>query len=157
MGLLKPLRNSKGQALNEMLIVIPLLLILAASLSQLAILIREKVQFEHACGLAVRQYALGQFPKEEIANALWNNLGAEQKYFDKGSVNISAQDTKTLLGRDFRGQFVFLRTVMKEGLFNYGGGDWTITIRYRSFPLLGVLLPNGILFQTRLSVLRHPA
>lgn len=154
---LKPMLKSKGQALSEMLIVIPLLLILAASLAQLTILIREKIKFENACGLAARQYALGQFSQGEISSAVWADLGNEQRYFDKGSISISTQEPKTLFGGDLQSRLGFLGSVMKEGLFNYGGGDWTITIRYRSFPLLGALLPNGFLFQTRLAVLRHPA
>ncbi len=140
-----------------MLIVIPLLMLLAAGLGQLTLLIQEKIKFENACWKAARQFALGQFNSPEMENNVWENLGSDQRYFEKSSINISYQQPKTLLGGDLRSRLGFLGSVMKEGLFNYGGADWTITVRYRAIPLLGALFPDGILFQTRLAVLRHPA
>lgn len=150
-------RDHRGQALNEMLIVIPLLMILATGLSQLTIMVQEKIEFENACGRAARQFALGQFSSSDIGNTVWVDLGPAQKYFEKDSINIYTQQPKTLFGGDLQAKFGFLGGLAKDGLVNYGGADWTIAIRYRAIPLLGALFPNGVLFQTHLAVLRHPA
>ncbi|HVZ80576.1 MAG TPA: TadE/TadG family type IV pilus assembly protein [bacterium] len=150
-------RRQRGQALHEMLVVIPLLILLAAGLAQLTLVIRAKIAFEDACGKAARIFALGDIRSKDLGPSLWENLGPDQKYFDQGSILVSARQPNSLLGGDLQEDLGFLGMVMKEGLFNYGGADWIVTIRYRGAPVLGPLFPNGILFKAQLAVLRHPA
>ena len=149
-------KEDKGQAMAEILLCIPLLLLLAAGMTQFGMLFLSKVHFEHACGEAARAYNLGLISSEGFADSLWENLSSYQNCFDKGSIQVSVEGTQSILGGDTTQKLGFIAKYVKGSIFNYGGEQWIITANCKVVPLFGVLFPKGVPFTTQLAVLRHP-
>jgi Flp pilus assembly protein TadG len=150
------LTQEKGQAMAEMLLCIPLLMLLAAGMVQFSLLFLSKVHFEYACGETARAFNLGQISSEGFADSVWDQLQPYQKLFDKNSIQISVGESQSVLGGDETAQLSLLSRYVQGSIFNYGGQEWTVTIHCKVTPLFGVLFPNGVPFSTQLAVLRHP-
>lgn len=149
-------QNDRGQAMAEMLLCIPLLLLLAAGMAQFGTLFLSKVHFEYACGESARAYNLGLISSDGFADSLWENLQTYQNCFDKNSIQVSVKGTQSILGGDATQKLGFLGKYVKGALFNYEGQEWTVTINCKAVPIFGILFPNGVPFTTQLAVLRHP-
>ncbi len=152
--------KSTGQALVEMLLVIPLLFLLTAGAIQFTILFQARSAFDKACGEAARQYAANQLKDSSaITDAVWNDMGFYQSYFNKQSLNISTQAPQTTIGDTFFNAIDALgplATKIKAYLINYTGQTWIVTIYCTPPSLVAVIFPNGIPFQSQLTLLKYP-
>lgn len=156
----KKYSKSTGQALVEMLLVIPLLFLLTAGAIQFAILFQACSAFDKACGEAARQYAANQLiDSSAITEAIWNDMGFYQSYFNKQSLSISAQAPQTTIADIFSNSvdaFGPLATKIKSYLINYTGQTWIVTIYCTPPSSVAVIFPNGIPFQSQLTILKYP-
>jgi len=150
-------RCLSGQATSEMLIVVPLLFLLAAGTIQFSLIFLAKIQFEHACGEAARQYAAGLLRTDyAFKSVVWENLKPRQNHFIRGSINISVGKTSAYRDPLLGGNAQFLNAVSKNVL-DYDGEKWTVVIRSSPPPFFSLIFPDGIPFASTLAVLRHPA
>jgi hypothetical protein len=162
MANLKTLKNQEGQALTEMLIVIPLLFLFAAGMIQFSALFLAKTSFEHACGQAARNFAAGNLDSSEFSKNIWDNLGRYQRFFDQGTLIVIQGQTSSLVSQDFlnnldnTSRFGPYLSKIKSILLNYTGQKWNVVINYKSPPLFGLIFPTGIPLQTDLAVLKYP-
>jgi Flp pilus assembly protein TadG len=149
-----------GQALIEMLLVIPLLFLLTAGAIQFTMLFQARSAFDKACGEAARQYAANKLKdSSSITNAIWNDMGFYQSYFNKQSLDISTQVPQATIADTFFNAIDVLGPLaskIKSYLINYAGQSWTITIYCTPPSLITVIFPNGIPFQSQLTVLKYP-
>jgi Flp pilus assembly protein TadG len=149
-----------GQALVEMLLVIPLLFLLTAGAIQFTMLFQARSAFDKACGEAARQYAANQLKDSfAITNAIWNDMGFYQSYFNKQSLTISTQAPQATIADIFFNAIDALGPLaskIKSYLINYAGQTWVVTIYCTPPSLVAVIFPNGIPFQTQLTVLKYP-
>jgi Flp pilus assembly protein TadG len=157
-----PKNHSKptGQALVEMLLVIPLLFLLTAGAIQFTMLFQARNAFDKACGEAARQYAANQLKDSSaITDAIWNDMGFYQSYFNKQSLSISTQAPQTTIANTFFNAIDSLGPLaekIKSYLINYTGQAWTVTIYCTTPSLVAVIFPDGIPFQSQLTVLKYP-
>ena len=152
-------RNEKGQALAEMMLALPLLLLLAAGTVQLSLLISAKTSFEHACGQAARQYAAGASSPFDFTQAIWTALGPDQRFFEQTTLRIIPSPTSSVAGQSFLDNAGFLGgfiSKVKSFLLNYSGQKWVVVINYKTKPLFSALFSQDIPFQTELGVLKYP-
>jgi|SRR5665213_47591 len=156
----KKLLKPTGQALVEMLLVIPLLFLLAAGAIQFTILFQARSAFDKACGEAARQYAANQLKDSSaITDSIWNDMGFYQSYFNKQSLNISTQAPQASIADTFFNALDALgplATEIKSYLISYTGQTWIVTICCTSPSLVAVIFPSGIPFQSQLTVLKYP-
>lgn len=152
--------NPTGQALVEMLLVIPLLFLLTAGAMQFTVLFQARSAFDKACGEAARQYAANQLKDSSaIADAIWNDMGFYQSYFNKQSLNISTQAPQANIADTFFNAIDALGPLaaeIKSFLINYTGQTWVVTIYCMPPSLVAVVFPRGIPFQNQLTVLKYP-
>jgi Flp pilus assembly protein TadG len=157
---LKKRPKPTGQALVEMLLVIPLLFLLTAGAIQFTMLFQARSAFDKACGEAARQYAANQLKDSPaITSAIWNDMGFYQSYFNKQSLNISTQAPQANIADTFFNAIDALgplATKVKSYLINYTGQAWTVTIYCTPPSLIAVIFPGGIPFQSQLTVLKYP-
>ncbi len=161
MALFKLTHKFRGQALTEMVLVIPLLTLMLAGVIQLTLLFQARVVFDKACGDVAREYAAGTVnDSNAFSDEFWVRLGPYQKYFIRNSLSVGTQNPKpslidTIVQKiDSAGP---IAQKLKGFVINYGGKAWTITINY-SLPFSPTfILPNGISFQNQVTVLRYPA
>jgi TadE-like protein len=159
------MRNPKGQALAETLLVIPILALLAFGLVQFAVFFSAKSAFEYACGQMARQYACGRISAGgDLSDSIWNALGSYQRFFNAGTLQISASPFTSQVADPFlstaalmpgpAGSFL---SKAQGALLNYSGQTWIITLQYDGLPFSRLLMPNGVRIQTQLAVLKYPA
>jgi Flp pilus assembly protein TadG len=168
---LKKTFNPSGQALTEMLLVIPLLFLLAAGAVQFTILFQARNAFDQACGETAREYSANQLKDStSITKAIWNNLGLYQSFFREQSLELTTRDSNpTLLGTiiksadKFIGRFVSAVTFfspyagsLTPPYINYTGQSWIVTINCTPPSLVAVLFPSGVPLQAQLTVLKYP-
>jgi len=151
--------SQKGQALTEMLLVIPILCLMAAGLIQFTQLFLAKNAFEQACGLAARDYAASEIDDTQFIEDAWDNLGDAQRYFIPGTLltvpSPGSSSTANLLTNNL-GALGSLFSKIKSVLVNYSGQKWLIRIQFRAPIFFGTLFPGGLTFQTQLAVLKYP-
>jgi hypothetical protein len=154
---------SRGQAMVEMVLSTPLLFLMIAGMVQFTLLFLAKVQFEHACGVAARQYASGIVNNDSMQNEIWNNLGGYQIYFEKNSIQLVSERPSSPAGNFVSrfGRWIsplsrILRNIGVDTPFSYGGFKWQVTARCKIFSSFGVLFGRGITFKTQLAVIRFP-
>ena len=151
--------NPNGQALTEMLLVIPMLFLMTAGMVQFAFLFMAKTSFEHACGQAARDYAGQKIDPTIFSDDIWRNLGTEQRFFNKETLLAVPSPTSSLVAQTFLGNIDILGPLIskiKSSLLNYSGKKWTVVIFFKSAPFFGVVFPAGIPFQTELAILKYP-
>jgi hypothetical protein len=156
---MKPSSPQKGQALTEMVLVIPILCLMAAGLIQFTHLFLAKNAFEQACGLAARDYAAGGIDGSQFTGDAWENLGENQRYFIPGSLSavpIPGSTSAANLLTDNLGVLGPLLSKIKSVFVNYAGKKWIVTVRFKGPPFFGMLFPGGLAFQTQLAVLKYP-
>ena len=150
-----------GQALVEMVLVLPLLFLLIAGAIQFTILFQARTAFDKACGEAARQYSAGKLTNSLfITNAIWNDMGSFQSYFVKSSLNIVTQTPEASIADTFFNSFDALgpwAQKVKSYFINYTGQTWTITINCIPPSLVAIMFPAGIPFQCQLTVLKYPS
>jgi hypothetical protein len=155
--------DSTGQALIETLLSIPLLFLLAASAIQFTILFQARCAFDKACGEAARQYAANLLKDTpSITAAIWNDLGPYQLYFNQQSLNITTQISQTTIEDTVSNSlgnlgFPSIVSKFKSYVINYGGQSWSVTISCTPPSLVAVIFPNGIQFQSQLSLIKYPS
>jgi Flp pilus assembly protein TadG len=153
--------SSSGQSLIEMLLVIPLLFLLTAGAIQFTILFQAHGAFDKACGEAARQYAANKLKDSSaITDAIWKDIDFYQSYFTKQSLSISTQASQATVADTFLnaiGSLGPLASQIKSYFINYSGQSWTVTISCTPPPLISVVFPNGIPFQSQLTILKYPA
>ncbi len=149
-----------GQALVEMLLVIPLLFLITAGAIQFTMLFQARNAFDKACGEAARQYAANQVKDSSaIAEAIWKDMGFYQSYFNQQSLSISVQAPQATIANTFLnaiGSLGPLAAKIKSYLINYTGQSWTVTIYCTPPSLITIIFPNGISFQNKLTILKYP-
>jgi hypothetical protein len=157
------LNDSKGQATPEMILSIPLLFLLMAGMVQFTLLFLAKTQFEHACGEAAREYSAGLINPDRVKNEIWENLGNFRSYFNQNDIQVSAGSPSSPVDqlKSHFGGFLtplshVLRDVGVDSPFSYGGYTWEITARYEMTPFFEPLFRQGVIFKTKLAVLRYP-
>jgi Flp pilus assembly protein TadG len=152
--------NQTGQALVEMLLVIPMLFLLTAGAIQFTMLFQARNAFDKACGEAARQYAANQLKDSSaITDTIWKDMGFYQSYFNKQSLSISTQAPKATIANTFFNAIDGLGPLaakIKSYLINYTGHAWTVTICCRPPSLVAVIFPVGIPFQSQLTILKYP-
>lgn len=151
--------HPEGQALTEMVLVLPLLCLMAAGLIQFSQMFLAKIAFEQACGLAARDYAASEIDDNQFTNDAWEDLGSDQKYFIYSSLQASAlTPSLSALGRLTQNLPCLgpLYSKLKSFVSNYTEKKWVATIQYKATPFFAPLFPNGILFQTQLAVIKYP-
>ena len=157
------MKNTKGQALTETILVIPILSLLAFGLIQFAVFFSAKTAFEYACGQMARQYACGRISETtDLSDSIWNALGSYQRFFDAGSLQISASPLSSQIAAPFLsiaggmpGAGLFT-SMLKDGVLNYSGQTWTVTLQYNGLPFSHLFMPQGVQVQTQLAVLKYP-
>jgi Flp pilus assembly protein TadG len=161
MAKFKKISKSSGQALVEMLLAIPLLFLLTAGAIQFTILFQARSAFEKACGEAARQYAANRLKDSAaITDAVWKDMGPYQSYFRKQSLRISTQAPQAAIADTFFNAIGSLgpwASKVKSYLINYTGQSWTVTVNCVPPSLVAVLFPDGIPFQSQLTVLKYPS
>jgi Flp pilus assembly protein TadG len=159
------LQKSRGQAMVEMILVLPILFLLAAGIIQFSQLFLAYVQFEHACGEAAREYAGGMIDNDTFSEEIWNNLGAYQPLFDPAFIQVRVEEPTSPLGSwisnnggmmDDLTRFTKAAHIPAGSIFDYEGQKWNVTSSCKVTPFFGVLFENSITFKTQLAVLRHP-
>jgi hypothetical protein len=157
----KKLKRSRGQALTEMILVVPLLALMLAGTIQLTLLFQAQITFDKVCGDVAREYAAGLINDPSSFGAeLWLRLGSYQGSFDKNSISIDCQaPTPTLTDAilqkiDAAGP---IAAEVRSYLVNYGGHTWTAHINYIPLFYPSFVFPNGIKFQSQITLLRYPA
>jgi hypothetical protein len=157
------LTDSKGQAMPEMILGIPLLFLFMAGMVQFTLLFQAKTQFEHACGEAAREYSAGLIDPDRLKNEIWENLGNFRSYFNQNDIKISTGSPTSPIGRlmsHFGGFLTPLSHVLHDvgvdNPFSYGGYAWEITARCEMTPFFEPLFRQGVIFKTQLAVLRYP-
>jgi hypothetical protein len=156
-------KASSGQAMVEMVLSIPLLFLMIIGMIQFTLLFLAKVQFEHACGVAAREFASGTVNNGQIKTEVWNNLGAYQIYFEKNSIQLVSEKPSSPIG-NFVSRFGrwlspltrILRNIGVDTPFSYGGFKWQVTAKCKIFSWFGVLLGRGVNFKTQFAVMRFP-
>ncbi len=144
----------RGQALVEIILALPILLLFVAGISQLAVTFLCYVQFEHACGEAARQYAAGTINKDALGSRIANNLGNLSGYFDIGSLDIRIQTPSNNAEKALdkvRHSISYFPFVP-----HYEGYEWSISIKVHPPFLFKLIFPNGITFRTVMQVYRYP-
>jgi len=154
-------RNFSGQAVVEMVLALPLLLLMAAGIAQFSQLFLARVQFEHACGEAAREYAAGSIASSSFAREVWNNLGPYRSRFDLDSIQVSLDPPVAFpsqSGNSIPGLSMFTSAahVAFGKALDYEKGKWWVTANCRAIPFFGLLFKDGVPFKTQLAVLRHP-
>jgi hypothetical protein len=157
------LNDSKGQAMPEMLLSIPLLFLFMAGMVQFTFLFLAKTQFEHACGQAAREYSAGLIGPDHLKKNIWENLGNYQSDFDQNEIVILTGSPSSPVDRlmSHFGGFLtplshVLRDIGVDSPFSYGGYEWEITARCEITPFFEPLFSHGVVFKTQLAVLRYP-
>lgn len=160
------MQDPQAQAMVEMLVALPALLLLAAAAVQFSILFLAKVQFEHACGEAARKYSAGLLTESSLPSGIWNSLGQTQSAVLQGSIHLSQvpKDVsffeKTGLPSGSKG---ILRSIGETiripmtTLLDYGGGTWTAEALLKPPPFFRLLFANGVPIRTQFAILRHPS
>ncbi|HVM32206.1 MAG TPA: TadE family protein [bacterium] len=160
------MRDEKGQAMSELILVLPLLTGLILGLMQMAVFLSARCAFEYACGQAARQYAGGFLSDPTTAglsNALWAGLGTYQRFFDPGSFQITPVPATSEILAPFQktagllpGPLGSFLNQSAGRLLNYGGQWWVLRIRFKGLPLASWLLPQGVWVETQMCVLKYP-
>ena len=150
----------------EMVLAITITFLMLAGVIQLSILFEARVQFDHACGEAARQYDTRSInTDEEFQTEIWDNLGYFKQFFDKSSIQVTAEEPTDALsswmatnqkGLGFLDDIFSMAGKAKNLIFNYSGRKWTVTINCNPPVFFALLFPNGVPFQTQLAVLRYP-
>ena len=143
----------KGQALTEMVLSLPILLLFTAGIVQLAVLFLSDVQFEHSCGEAARLYAAGVIDEDSMAHQIYANLGHFQRYFDPDSLSVSIQEPRSTAAAALdraRSAISFIPFTI-----NYEGYEWRVGIRCIPPFFFKVLMPQGVAFHTVMQVYRY--
>jgi Flp pilus assembly protein TadG len=160
------MKNDKGQALTEMLLVVPLLLGLVLGLAQFIIFFSARSAFEYACGQTARQYSCGLIPDDAgsgFSSAIWNGLGSYQRFFDPSSLSLSTSALASQAAGPFQGALGFLPgpagtfiSKTQNALLNYSGDLWVVSVRYQGLSFGKILAPRGVVLQTQMAVLKYP-
>lgn len=161
------MKNEKGQALTETLLVIPLLAGLVFGLAQFAVFFSARCAFEYACGQTARQYACGLVSGgagNALEASIWNALGSYQRFFDPSSLSLSTSALASQVTGPFQGALGFLPgpaggflTRAGNSVLNYDGGLWVVSVRYQGLSFPKFLAPQGVTLRTQMAVLRYPA
>jgi len=155
------LKKSKGQALAEMIIVIPLLMIMLVGVVQLTALFQARIAFEKISGDVAREYAAKTInDSSAFAQEFWTRLGPYQSLFVQSSISVASQPPQPSAIDSLLDAFDTLGPIaaqIKSYFINYEGQTWSVSINCVPpfFPLS--VLPNGIQFQTTVTLLRYPA
>lgn len=151
-------RHSAGQAMAEMVIAIPLLLLLAAGMVQFAILFLSSVQFEHACGEAGRLYAAGIVNKRSLQPRIVEGLGGYRRFFDLDSLQVSTEFPSSKTASVLQKTHDALTSIPAvQWGFDYDGAKWRVSIRCKPPFLFKPLFPEGIPLTTTFQVYRYPS
>lgn len=154
MNHLSKTKSQRGQAMAEMLICVPILFLLVAGIVQFSILFASRVQFEHSCGEAARQYCAGLIDKDSLGPKIYENLDFFQKYFDPKSLTVTLQQPQSTADStmdDARNAINFIPFIP-----NYDGYEWAVDIKCVPPFFLKLLFPSGINFYTVMQVYRYP-
>ncbi len=149
----------RGQALTEMILVIPLLCLMAAGLIQFSQLFLAQNAFDQACGLAARDFAASEIDDTLFSQDAWENLGPDQKYFIPSSivsVPLSGSSSTSNLLINNLNVLGPLFSKLKSVFVNYSGEKRLVTIQFKGPAFFGLIFPTGITFQTQLAVLKYP-
>jgi Flp pilus assembly protein TadG len=153
--------HNNGQALTEMLLVIPLLCLLLAGTIQFTILFQARSAFDQACGNEERKYAANLTQDSaSITEDIWKNLGSYQTYFNKSSIKLDVQAPQPSAASvifNALGNLGPLADKVKSYFINYTGQSWTVTINCTPPALMAFLFPNGIPFKSQFTVLKYPS
>jgi len=147
-------QDQKGQAMAEMVICIPILCLLMAGIFQFGVLCTSRVQFEHACGEAARQYAAGLIDKDSLGPKIYENLGSFQKYFDSQSLTVTIQEPQSTANSVMDKVRNAVRLI--PFIIDYDGSEWKVDIQCAPPPLFKLLFPGGITFHSVMQVYRYP-
>ncbi len=156
-------KDSRGQAMAEMLLSIPILFLFMAGIIQFSILFLAKTQFEHACGEAAREYSAGIINRTEVKREIWENLGSYQEKFDQNDIKISESRPSSPIDRlqSTFGTFLIplthaLRNLGVDTPFSFGGYKWEVTANCEIAPYFQALFPKGVIFKSQFAVVRYP-
>jgi hypothetical protein len=158
-------KKTRGQALAEIVLVIPILFLMAAGLSQFWIFFTAKAYLEQACGQTARLYAAGALNgNDHLADQIWLALGPGRRFFSPSNIDVTGTSTSTMLSNSFLpainnipppiGPLIAKAT---GSLLNYTGQKWIIRARFDALPLFRVLFPAGLSVTTQMAVLKYPA
>jgi hypothetical protein len=148
-----------GQAMAEMLLVVPLLFLMAAGLIQFTQLFLARVAFENACGRAMREWCADHAAGVSVEQSIWVTLGEDRRFFIPGSIRV---ETRMIVAHDaallsIGGNTFQLLTGWVRGLvLDYEGARWTVHARCLPTPLLSRIFRDGIPCTTRLAAMRYP-
>ncbi len=143
-----------GQAMVEMLICIPILFLFLAWIVQFFILFESRVQFEHSCGEAARQYCRGLIDKDSLGPKIYENLGSVQKYFDPQTITVTIQQPSSTADSAIdkvRNAVRFIPFTL-----NYDGYEWAVDANCAPPFFLKIIFPSGITFHSIMQVYRYP-
>jgi hypothetical protein len=149
----------RGQALTEMILVVPILCLMAAGLIQFTQLFLAKNAFEQACGLAARDYAAAEIDDTQFSEDAWDSLGENQRYFIPGTllaVPLSGSSSVANLLTNNLGVLGSLFSKLKSIFINYSSKKWSVTVQFKGPPFFGLLFPGGLTFQTQLAITKYP-
>jgi len=158
-------RAWSGQAMAEMLLALPFILLMAGGTIHFTLLFLAKVQFEHACGEAARKYASGMLAPEGFPEAVGQGLDPFKGFFVPGSITVHdlLQNTYPNIGKKASPEEALRKVRPPRTAYpsfstplDYGGWHWKVKAKVLipcSFPFL---FQEGLTLSTELSILRHP-
>jgi Flp pilus assembly protein TadG len=159
-------KETRGQAMTEMLVAIPLLFLLAAGIIQFSVLFLTYVGFEHACGESAREYCAGMVGQDALGPSILRNTGYFARFLDPGSLNIMTQKPGSVAVSALNAvsgltgslnavarTIPALPTVDFSG--KYEGCLWRVSVCCRPPAFFGLLFPRGIVLRTTLQAYRY--
>ena len=157
--------QERGQAMAEMVVALPLLLLLSAGMVQFGFLFLTYVQFEHACGEAARLYAAGIIDKDSLGPMILDRAGYFGRFLERDSLRVSAQEPRSVGNAVLGPVSRFLGTLHSianslplsgKAKFKaeYEGCLWTIDVRCVPPAFFKFIFPNGVPFRSTLQVYR---
>lgn len=146
--------SASGQALVELLLVLPLLLLFAAGAVQFPRLLLDRLRFEEEVRETVRRYAAGVLPEKDFARFLEDRLRGR---IVPRSLRVIRHSRRTPSSTPSFPEKGPLREIGEPLSIGVGGGAWTFHAAFRPPALFGRLFPGGVPFECRAAALRHPA
>lgn len=145
-----------GQAMPELLLILPLLLLLAAATAQFTVLFLTQIRFEQACHQAARRYAAGLTGRAGMDRVILERMGPYRRFLREDSVLVRPSGLSTPSPGDLGDAAAAFLRLPPRLLLDQGGGPWTAQAVTNPPFLFHPLFREGIPFRTRFYILRHP-
>lgn len=157
---MKKQRLPRGQALVELLLLVPVLLLLTAGLLQITRALQDRIFIEETFRDTLRRNAAGTLLEKDLEAYLEKRLRGK---IVPGSLRMSAggsasgiKNTFSIAAEWIPEEARGLLGKITDLILDYDGSEWTLSVVYKPPLLFGRLFSSGWTWQLRGAVLRHP-